>query len=128
MPGDAMVAEPRIGLGMQERDHAVAQAVLDEPGELTVRPDLELRPLRVVGDLQIHAPKDIELAKPRASRASAGHASWDSDSRLNHSFIGVPLLASNRSPWPPATSSSTRLPGSLTTSRPRTNIAKIFLR
>ncbi len=102
--------------------------VLDDPGELAVRPDLELRPLRIVGDLQLHAPKDIERAKPRASRASADHASWDSGSRLNHSFIGVPLLASNRSPWPPATSSSTRLPGSLTTSWPRTNIAKIFLR
>src|ERR1700685_9577 len=81
-----------------------------------------------VGDLQVHAPKDIDRAKPRASRASGGHASWDSGSRLNHSFIGVPLLASNRSPWPSATRSSTRLRGSLTTSWPRTNIAKIFLR
>src|SRR5580704_7534046 len=125
-PGDAVATERRVGLGVQERDHAVVQVVLDEPGELAVRPDLELPLLWVVGDLQIHAPKDIERAKPRASRARGGHASWDSGSRLNHSFIGVPLLASNRSPWPAATSSSTRDRGSLTTSWPRTNIAKIF--
>src|SRR5277367_5816569 len=126
--GDAVAAEPRVGLGVQERDRPVAQAVLEEAGELDVRPDLELRLFWVVGDLQVHAPKDIDRAKPKASRASGGHASWDSGSRLNHSFIGVPLLASNRSPWPPATRSSTRSRGSLTTSWPRTNIAKIFLR
>ena len=82
----------------RRRSRAVVQVVLDEPGELAVRPDLELRLFWVVGDLQVHAPKDIDRAKPRASRASGGHARSDSGPRLNHSFIGVPLLASNRSP------------------------------
>ena len=68
------------------------------------------------------------IAKSRASRASGGQGSSDPGSRLNHSRIGVPLLASKRSPWPPATSSSTRGAGSFTTSSPRTNIAKIFRR
>ena len=95
-PGDAVVAEPRIGLGVQQRDYAVVQVILNEPDELAVRPDLELPLLWVVGDLQVHAPKDIDRAKPRASRASGGHARSDSGPRLNHSFIGVPLLASNR--------------------------------
>ena len=67
-------------------------------------------------------------AKSRASRASGIQGSSASGSRLNHSFIGVPLLASNRSPLPSATSSSTRCLGSFTTSWPRTNIAKIFRR
>ena len=54
MPGDALAAEPAIGLGVRERDDAVPQLLLDEPGELAVRPDLEPLLVRIVGDLQTH--------------------------------------------------------------------------
>src|SRR5579863_754630 len=100
-PGEAVAAEAGVGLGVQERDHAVAQVVRDGSGELATGPDLVSRLLWMVGDRHVHTPRvtgpgQASLAKARASRASGGHATSDSGSRLNHSFIGVPLLASNR--------------------------------
>jgi hypothetical protein len=70
--------------------------------------------------------KSYFRALVRASSASCFQSSADSGASANHSFIGVPLFASKWSPCPAATSSVTRSAGSLTTSWPRTNIAKIF--
>src|SRR5271165_5615578 len=58
-PRDTMAAEPRIGLGMHKRDDTVAQVVLDETGDLAVRPDLVPLLLRIVGDLQLHTARII---------------------------------------------------------------------
>src|SRR6516164_9653468 len=108
---------------MGERDHVAVQVILDESGQFAVREDLEPCLVRIVGNLQVHdtsAPPGYppvpsiladlsryraDRAKSRASRASGSQGSADPGSRLNHSLIGVPLLASNRSPSPTATSS-----------------------
>jgi hypothetical protein len=52
--GKAAVAEVGEGLGVQQRELAVVQPVVDEPGELAVGADLEPLLLRMVGDLQLH--------------------------------------------------------------------------
>src|SRR5271157_479582 len=104
--GYALAAEPVVGLGIGERDLVAAQVILDKPGELAVGDDLEPFLIRIVGNLQVHdtsedpgyPPVPSEMAKSRASWASGGQGRAASGSRLNHSFIGVPLLASNRSP------------------------------
>ncbi len=70
--------------------------------------------------------EEMPRAKLSASAASSDQLSGQSGATVNHSRIGVPLLASNRPPYPAATSSSTRRAGSFTTRSPRTNIAKIF--
>src|SRR5579859_5271842 len=64
--GQAVAAEPGVGLGVQERDHTVAQVVLDGSGELAVGPDLVLRLFWMVGDRHVHAPRitGIKLRLP----------------------------------------------------------------
>ena len=54
LPGEAAVAETAEGLCVQQRELAVVQPVIDEPGELAVGVDLEPLLLRIVGDLQLH--------------------------------------------------------------------------
>jgi hypothetical protein len=67
-PGDAVAAKAAVGLGVQERDHAVAQVVIDEPGDLAVGEDLEPRPVRVVDDLQLHGASEPRVASPPRQR------------------------------------------------------------
>src|SRR5205823_4332041 len=58
----AVAAEPVVGLGVGERDLAVAQVVLDETGQLAVGDDLEPGLVRVVGDLDVHGASGIRLS------------------------------------------------------------------